>query len=93
MKRVSEGEKGGNGPLFRIYTTKTCPYCIAAKNLLTRLSLPYEEIDLTENRPLREEVSRKTGWKTVPMIFFREEFVGGYEELVRFVKDRGFVHR
>lgn len=64
-----------------IYTTRYCPHCTRAKALLKTKNAAYQEIDVTEDAAKREEVSRRTGWQTVPMIFIGEEFVGGADDL------------
>ena len=66
----------------RIYTTTNCAYCVAAKRLCDQLKLPYEEIDLTHNHELRAKVSAENGhYRTVPMIFIDNVFIGGFTEL------------
>lgn len=64
-----------------IYTTPYCPHCTRAKALLKSKNVAFQEIDVSEDTTKREEVSRRTGWQTVPMIFIGEEFVGGAEDL------------
>jgi len=65
-----------------IYTKTTCPYCIGAKQLLDRLNADYEEI-IVDNRPeLRKKLAdENNGWKTVPMIFINNNFIGGFDDL------------
>lgn len=66
---------------IKVYTTQYCPHCVRAKNLLKSKGFAYEEIDLSIDDRLRDEMQEKTGWMTVPMIFIGEEFVGGADEL------------
>ncbi|MDO8461327.1 MAG: glutaredoxin domain-containing protein [Deltaproteobacteria bacterium] len=63
-----------------IYTTHSCPYCRMAKSLLKRRNIPFEEIDVSDDEQFETLVDR-TGFKTVPQIFFDYELIGGYEEL------------
>jgi len=65
----------------RIYTTPFCGYCVSAKRLLDRLSIGYEEVDLSRDLELRQKLIDETQWRTVPMIFVEEQFVGGYDDL------------
>lgn len=65
-----------------IYTTKTCPFCRAAKDLLRSKNLPFEEVDVSEGDTF-ESLITKTGWKTVPQIFIDGKLIGGFEELRR----------
>jgi len=64
-----------NGPIT-IYTKNDCPWCIKAKKILPY----YTEINLDDN--LREKYYEKWGVNTVPQIFFGEERIGGYTELI-----------
>lgn len=65
-----------------IYTTKTCPYCIRAKNLLNAKDVDFVEHDLTGDDAAREFLVRKSnGMRTVPQIFINGQHVGGYDNL------------
>ncbi len=64
-----------------VYTTLFCPYCTAAKSLLTKKGVPFEEIDATGNPDLRQEIMERSGQHTVPQIFIGEQSVGGFSEL------------
>ena len=65
-----------------IYTTKSCGYCILAKNLLKNYNIKYNEIDVSENIETKKEmVIKSLGKKTVPQIFFGQNHVGGFFEL------------
>ena len=65
-----------------IYTTKTCGYCILAKNLLKKYNIEYNEIEISEDiETKREMVIKSSGKKTVPQIFFGQNHVGGFFEL------------
>ena len=72
-----------------IYTGPMCNYCSAAKHLLNKKKINYEEIDIGYDDKKREEMSKKSnGAKTVPQIFIGEKHVGGYVEL-RTLENRG----
>ena len=65
-----------------IYTTRICPYCVAAKRLLAARQIAYEEIDVTGDYDKRAWLVEVTGGrKTVPQIFIRGRAIGGYDEL------------
>ena len=66
---------------YTIYTTKTCSYCVAAKNLLKSKGLEFKEVDLSNNNELRVEISEKWKWRTVPLILKDDELVGGFTDL------------
>jgi glutaredoxin 3 len=69
-------------PLIEIYTTRYCPYCVAAKALLKRKGAGYTEIDVSGDWEQREAmIERANGQMTVPQIFIGEVHVGGSDEL------------
>ena len=42
-----------------VYATTYCPYCTAAKNVLAKRNIPFDEIDLTHDpKMLRNKMSR-----------------------------------
>ncbi|MGT2473924.1 glutaredoxin 3 [Paraburkholderia terrae] len=64
-----------------IYTTPTCPYCLAAKALLRKKGLSYEEINVQGDRATALALMERTGRRTVPQIFIGETHVGGFDDL------------
>jgi glutaredoxin 3 len=65
----------------KIYTTRVCAYCVAAKRLLGARGVAYEEIDVTGDDARRAWLVETTGKRTVPQIFIGSEAIGGYDEL------------
>ena len=65
-----------------VYMGPRCAFCDAAKRLLIRNNIPYNEINVALEEGKREEMLNKSnGRKTIPQIFFNELHIGGYEEL------------
>ena len=65
-----------------VYTGPRCNFCDAAKRLLVRNNIPFNEINIAVEEGKKEEMLNKSnGRKTIPQIFFNEFHVGGYEEL------------
>ena len=65
-----------------MYTGPMCNFCDAAKRLLQRNNLSFNEIDISSKDGLMEEMIKKAkGKRTIPQIFFNEYHVGGYQEL------------
>ena len=65
-----------------IYTKATCPYCIAAKDLLRRKGAQFEEISVDGDRAGQAKMAaRAHGRSTVPQIFVGETHVGGCDDL------------
>ena len=65
-----------------IYTGPSCNFCDAAKRLLERNKLKFNEIDVSSGENIRDEMIKKSnGQRTIPQIFFGDHHVGGYTEL------------
>ncbi len=64
-----------------IYTTQTCPYCIAAKGLLKKKGVAYKEIDVGADPSLRQAMTERAGRRSVPQIFIGGSHVGGCDDL------------
>ena len=65
-----------------MYTGPFCSFCEAAKRLFKRNNLNFEEIDISMEESLRDEMIKKSnGKRTIPQIFFNSEHIGGYQEL------------
>ena len=72
-----------------VYTGPRCNFCDAAKRLLVRNNIPFNEINIAVEEGKKEEMLNKSnGRKTIPQIFFNEFHVGGYEE-VRSLEKKG----
>jgi glutaredoxin 3 len=69
-------------PAVEIFTTRWCPYCHAAKALLTRKGVNFTEIDVSGDWNGRQKmIERANGRTTVPQIFIGSTHVGGSDDL------------
>ena len=65
-----------------IYTGPMCNFCSAAKHLLNKKKVSYEEINIGYDEKKRDEMLKKSNnARTVPQIFIGDYHVGGYMEL------------
>ena len=69
--------------MVQIYTKNYCPYCTQAKTLLDSLDVKYEETDITDTPEMIEELSAKSGFRTVPQIFVGDKCLGGYSDIAK----------
>jgi glutaredoxin 3 len=71
-----------------LYTTKLCPYCHMAKELLRKKGVGFEEIDVGGRGELRSEMTQLAGGRsTVPQIWIGETHVGGCDDLYALDRD------
>ena len=66
-----------------MYTTEPCGYCRAAKSLLEKAKIPYEELNLARDPAGRAELVENTGMMTFPQVIIDGEPIGGYTELAQ----------
>ncbi len=64
-----------------IYTMTICPYCIAAKKLLKKKGVAFEEVNLDQHPERWAECEKRSGRETVPQIFFGDRHIGGCDDL------------
>ena len=64
-----------------IYTTRWCPYCIRAKQLLDSKGIDYQTISVDGRPDLRQEMTEKAGRHTVPQIWIGDHHIGGCDDL------------
>jgi len=76
-----------------VYTKNNCTYCEKAKNLLKSLGLAYDELKY-ENFKSIEELYESIGKnvRSMPQIKINGELVGGYNQLVEHLTDKGLVN-
>ena len=77
-----------------IYSKPNCIYCDKSKALLKGLGLKYEEKmfgkDFKSPEELYEAVGKQV--RTMPQIKIDGELVGGYNQLVEFMADKGLTN-
>jgi len=72
-----------------IYTGQMCNYCDAAKRLLTRNNLTYNEIDVAQvDGAMDEMIKKANGKRTIPQIFFGDQHIGGYDDVRTLEKEK-----
>lgn len=65
-----------------MYSTAVCPYCVRAEQLLLRKGVKdIEKVRVDLQPEPREEMTQKTGRRTVPQIYIGTTYVGGFDEL------------
>ncbi|MFW1858372.1 glutaredoxin 3 [Acinetobacter defluvii] len=71
-----------------VYSTVSCPYCVRAKQLLERKGIEFKEVNLSNEAPeVRVELMQRTKHRTVPQIFIKDQFIGGFDQLYALEKE------
>jgi glutaredoxin 3 len=71
----------------QIYTKSNCPFCVRAKDLLSRKGVKFEEIYMDDKPDEYVSLKQRTGMMTVPQIFIDDQLVGGYSEMATLDKE------
>lgn len=69
---------------IEVYGKPSCPYCTHTKNLLEKMSMEYDYIDVAQSPDVRFRFKAQ-GYRTVPVIVIDDEIIGGYAELQNFI--------
>lgn len=71
-----------------IYTRALCGYCTAAKRLLDKKLVIYDERNASQTPQLRQEmIARSNGRTTFPQIFIGDTHIGGCDDLHALERD------
>lgn len=74
-------------PKIVIYGTEFCSYCTAARMLLKKKGLGYQDILISRDEDKRREMERLSGGRTVPQIFIDGKPIGGFDDLYSLDQD------
>ena len=64
-----------------MYTTRFCPFCIRARQLLEHKQVAFRDIPVDGDPELRREMMAASGRHTVPQIWIGDQHVGGFDDL------------
>lgn len=64
-----------------VYGNASCAFCGAARMLLTKKGVTFEDINVAADPAMLSEMSQRSGSRTVPQIFIGEVPIGGFDEL------------
>lgn len=65
-----------------MYSTGVCPFCLMAERLLKAKGVTeIDKIRVDLDPGKRDEMTAKTGRRTVPQVYIGERHIGGFDEL------------
>ncbi len=64
-----------------IYGNNACAYCGAARMLLTKKGVRFEDVLVHDDADRRAEMEALSGRSSVPQIFVGDRHIGGFDEL------------
>ena len=76
-------------PKVEIYTWRSCPFCIQAKQLLKSKGVDFIEYSIDGDEAARSQMQKRAnGRRSVPQIFINDQHIGGCDDLYE-LDDRG----
>jgi glutaredoxin 3 len=65
-----------------IYTWRTCPFCIRAKQLLREKGVEFTEYSIDGDNEARSKMAERShGQRSVPQIFINDQHIGGCDDI------------
>ena len=64
-----------------IYSSASCPYCVAAKNFLKSRGHEFREQRIDMDDEARKTMMTKTQRTSVPQIFINDRHIGGFDHI------------
>lgn len=69
-------------PKVEVYTWRSCPFCITAKQLLKNKGVEFTEYSIDGDENARNQMARRAnGRRSVPQIFINEQHIGGCDDI------------
>ncbi len=68
-------------PTVTVYGNSMCPYCGAARMLLTKKAVPFEDVSVSSDPDAFAKMQELSGSRKVPQIFIGDTHIGGFDEL------------
>ena len=65
---------------IKVYSTPACPYCYALKDFLREHKIEFEDVDVSTDQQVAEEMIRKSGQMGVPVTEIDGEIVVGFDK-------------
>jgi len=64
----------------RVFSTPTCPYCVTLKEYLKENNIVFEDIDVSQDKKVADEMVQKSGQMGVPVIDIDGQFIVGFDK-------------
>ncbi len=61
-----------------VYSTKSCPYCVMAKEYLKSKNITFEDVDVGSDMTRAMEMIRKSGQQGVPVLDVNGQIIIGF---------------
>ena len=69
-----------NQPKIKVFSTPTCPYCVTLKEFLKDKGFGFEDIDVSQDQKLLDEMVEKSGQMGVPVVEIDGQIIIGFDK-------------
>ena len=63
----------------KVYTTPMCPYCYTLKEFLKERNIEFEDIDISKDEKVKDEIIKRSGAIGAPIVEVNGEIVVGFD--------------
>ena len=67
-------------PHVRVFSTPSCPYCYTLKEFLKEHQVEFEDVDVTKDIVIRDEMIKKSKQIGAPVVEIDGEFIVGFDK-------------
>ena len=71
---------------MKLYNIDGCGYCAMVRNVLDKMDIDYEKIDVSWSHPERKEVYEVSGQTTVPVLVDGDTILSDEYEIIDYLK-------
>lgn len=66
--------------IVKVFSTPSCPFCVTLKNFLKEHNIEFEDIDVSQDKVVQDEMIKKSGQMGVPVIEIDSQIVVGFDQ-------------
>jgi len=66
--------------IVKVFSTPSCPFCVTLKNFLKEHNIEFEDIDVSQDKIAQDEMIKKSGQMSVPVIEIDGQIVIGFDQ-------------
>ena len=70
-----------------VWSKDNCPWCVRAKDVLTRYGIQIEERKIGANWTKEQLLESVPNARTVPQIFLNGDHIGGHDDLLTYIEN------
>ena len=63
----------------KLYSTPVCPYCHTLKEFFKEKGIEFEEIDVSQDEKMRDDMIKRSGQMAVPVVEIDGQMVIGFD--------------